>query len=153
MTQLQDKISQDWKEAMKARDSKKDVLGSIKAEFKSRAISNRAEGSSTTELDDSSAMEVLKKMAKQRRESLESFKAGNRMDLADKEAFELSVIESYLPKQLDDAALEALVEKQIAELGAISPADMGKVMKAVLAKAAGQADGNRVSALVKKCLS
>lgn len=153
MTQLQDRIAQDWKEAMKARDSKKDVLGSIKAEFKSRAISNRAEGSSTTELDDAGAMEVLKKMAKQRRESFESFKAGNRMDLADKEAFELSVIESYLPKQLDDVALEALVKKQIAELGASSPAEMGKVMKAVLAQAAGQADGNRVSALVKKCLS
>ncbi len=152
MTQLQEKIGQDWKEAMKSRDAKKDVLGLIKAELKSRAISTRTDGASGTDLDDAGALEVLKKMAKQRRESVESFKAGNRMDLADKEAFELSVIESYLPKQLDDNALEALVKAQIAELGAAGPQDMGKVMKAVLAKAAGQADGNRVSSFVKKCL-
>ena len=153
MTQLQEQISQDWKEAMKARDPKKDVLASIRAELKSKAISNRGDGSSGTDLDNAAAMEVLKKMAKQRRESVESFKAGNRMDLADKEASELSVIESYLPKQLDDAALEALVKAQIAELGAAGPADMGRVMKAVIAGAAGQADGNRVSACVKKCLT
>lgn len=153
MTQLQEKIGQDWKEAMKSRDPKKDILGSIKAEFKGKAIANRGEGVSGTDLDDAGAMEVLKRMAKQRRESVESFKAGNRMDLADKESFELSVIESYLPKQLDDAALENLVKAQIAELGATGPADMGKVMKAVIAKAAGQADGTRVSACVKKCLA
>ena len=153
MTQLQTQISEDWKEAMKARDPKKDVLGSIRAEFKSRAIAHRADGTSGTELDNTAALEVLKKMAKQCRESLESFKAGNRPDLADKEAYELSIIESYLPKQLDDTALEALVRSQIAELGVSSPADMGKVMKAVIAKAAGQADGGRVSACVKKCLA
>src|SRR3989338_10373156 len=153
MTQLQTKISKDWKEDMKARDPKKDVLGSIKAELKSKAISSRGDGVSGTDLDNAAAMEVLKKMAKQRRESVESFKAGNRMDLADKEAFELSVIESYLPKQLDDAALEALVRFQIAELGATGLADMGKVMKAVIVKSAGQADGGRISACVKKCLA
>lgn len=153
MTQLQEQISTDWKEAMKARDPKKDVLSSMKAELKSKAIANRGDGVSGTDLDNNAAMEVLKKMAKQRRESVESFKAGNRMDLADKEAFELSVIESYLPKQLDDAALEALVKAQIVELNAAGPADMGRVMKAVIAKAAGQADGNRVSACVKKCLT
>ncbi|MEI6805633.1 MAG: GatB/YqeY domain-containing protein [Myxococcaceae bacterium] len=153
MTQLQERISQDWKEAMKARDPKKDVLASIKAELKSRAISNRPEGSQTTELDDAATMDALKKMAKQRRESVESFKAGNRPDLVEKEAFELSIIESYLPQQLDDAALEDLVRAQIAELGAVGPQDMGRVMKAVIAKAAGMADGNRVSALVKKCLA
>lgn len=153
MTHLQEQISQDWMKAMKARDPKKDVLASIKAELKSRAIAHRPEGSSGTELDDSGVLEVLKKMAKQRRESVESFKAGNRPDLVEKEAFELSVIESYLPAQLDDTALEVLVKAQMAELGATGPQDMGRLMKAVLAKAAGQVDGNRVSACVKRCLA
>lgn len=153
MTKLQEQIGGDWKEAMKARDPKKDVLSLIKSEFKSHAISNRTDGPSGTEIDDAGAIEVLRKMAKQRRESLESFKAGNRLDLADKEAFELSVIESYLPKQLEDAALEALVKAQVIELGAKGPQDMGRVIKAVLVKSAGQADGNRVSAFVKKCLA
>ncbi|MEI6790099.1 MAG: GatB/YqeY domain-containing protein [Myxococcaceae bacterium] len=153
MTQLQEQINQDWMTAMKARDPKKDVLASIRAELKSRAIANRAEGVSGTELDNTAAMEVLKKMAKQRRESIESFTTGNRPDLAEKETYELSIIEFYLPKQLDDTALEALVRAQIAELGATGPQDMGRLMKAVIAKAAGQADGNRVSAYVKKCLA
>lgn len=153
MNQLQEKIGQDWKDAMKARDPKKDVLALMKTEIKNKAISARTDGPGGTDLDDALALEVLKKMAKQRRESVESFKAGNRLDLAEKEAFELSVIESYLPAQLDDAALEALVRSQIAELGATGPSDMGKIMKAVLAIAAGGADGNRVSAWVKKCLS
>ncbi|MBH1989120.1 MAG: GatB/YqeY domain-containing protein [Myxococcaceae bacterium] len=153
MISLHDRVSLDWKDAMKARDPKKDVLALVRTELKNRAISARTHGSSEgTDLDDLQALDVLKKMAKQRRESVESFKAGGRMDLAEKEAFELSVIESYLPAQLDERALERLVREHIELLGASGAQDMGKVMKAVLASAAGQADGNRVSACVKRCL-
>ncbi len=153
MTTLQERIGNDWKEAMKARDPKKDILALMKTEIKNKAINTRSEGGGTTDLGDSAAMDVLVKMAKQRKESIESFKAGGRQDLADKEAFELATIEAYLPKALGDDELEALVRSEAAEIGAEGMKDMGRLMKAVLAKAAGAADGNRVQVYVKKVLA
>ncbi|MES2503846.1 MAG: GatB/YqeY domain-containing protein [Myxococcota bacterium] len=152
MTSLQERIGNDWKEAMKARDPKKDVLSLMKTEIKNKAISSRTDGAAGTELGDAAALDVLMKMAKQRRESIESFKAGARQDLADKEALELATIELYLPSALTDSELEALVQDVAKEIGAEGPKDMGKLMKAVMTKAAGGADGNRVQVMVRKCL-
>ncbi len=148
MTTLQEKITQDWKDAMKARDPKKDVLALIRTDFKNKAINERAEGGGQTEINDSDAVVVLQKMAKQRREAMESYTSGGRQDLFDKEAFELSIIESYLPGQLSDAELEACVVTAIAETGATSAKDLGKVMGAVLKVAKGRADGKKIQNMV-----
>ena len=149
---VQDDVTQAWKVAMKARDPKKDVLALIRTELKNHAINNRAAGSDTTEVDDDIAMKVLGKMGKQRRESISEFEKGDRQDLADKEKTELEVIETFLPAQLSADAVEAIVKEVIAQTGATSMADMGKVMGPSMAKCAGQADGKVVQAAVKKLL-
>lgn len=99
-------------------------------------------------LDDPDILQIIQKQAKQRRESIEQFKKGNRQDLADKEAAELVILESYMPKQLGSEELTALVKEAIAATGAISRADIGKVMKFVMEKARGRADGKAINAVV-----
>src|SRR3972149_11848764 len=109
-----------WKEAMKNRDPKKDVLPSIRTEGKNKVINTRTDGPTAGgggEIDagDDVVLDVLKKMAKQRKESIAEYGKGGRQDLVDKEGFELSVIEGFLPKGLDAAALTALVKEAGAE--------------------------------------
>ncbi|MCC7073135.1 MAG: GatB/YqeY domain-containing protein [Deltaproteobacteria bacterium] len=146
-----------WKEAMKNRDPKKDVLSSIRTEVKNKVINTRTDGPTAGgggEIDaaDDLVQDVLRKMAKQRKESVEEYQKGGRQDLVDKESFELSVIESFLPKALDAATLTALVKEAVSESGAAGPKDMGKAMKAAMAKVAGRADGKDVQAAVKAAL-
>ncbi len=150
---IQQKISDDWKEAMKARDPKKDVLSLMRTELKNKAINERTGGDSSTEVSDPIALDVLMKMAKQRRESIDSYKTANRADLVDKETFELSVIESYLPKQMTDEEIRQAVKDAIISVQATSAKDMGKVMGAVLPKLKGRADGGKVQAIVRECLT
>ena len=149
---IQDQIVNDWKEAMKARDAKKDVLSLMRTELKNKAINGRSAGDSTTVVDDVLALDVLMKMAKQRREAIEQFQAGARQDLAQKEAFELTIIESYLPKQLDDGEIENIVKKIIVDTSAQGPKDMGKVMSAAMSECKGRASGQAVQAKVKMLL-
>ncbi len=146
-----------WKEAMKNRDPKKDVLSAIRTEVKNKVINTRTDGPTAGgggEIDapDDVVQDVLKKMAKQRKESIEEYTKGGRQDLVDKEGFELSVIEGFLPKALDASTLAALVKEAVAESGAAGPKDMGKAMKAAMAKVAGRADGKDVQAAVKAAL-
>jgi hypothetical protein len=146
-----------WKEAMKSRDPKKDVLSSIRTEVKNKVINTRSDGPTGGgggEIDapDDVVLDVLKKMAKQRKESIEEYKKGGRSDLEQKETFELGVIESFLPKAMGADELSALVKEAIAEVGAAGPKDMGKAMKAAMAKVAGRADGKDVQAAVKAAL-
>lgn len=152
MTTLQERISNDWKEAMKARDPKKDTLNLIRNELKNKAINARTDATVGTNVSDDIAMDVLMKMAKQRKESSEQFVAAGRQDLAQKEKEELGVIESYLPKQISDADLEAMVKAVIAESGAQGMKEMGKVMGLMMVRAKGQADGGKIQNLVKKHL-
>jgi hypothetical protein len=105
------------------------------------------------ELTDEQAMKVLASQAKQRKDSITAYEAAGRQDLVDNEAAELPCIEAYLPEQMGDDELEKLVQEAIDQVGATSPADMGKVMGAAMGKVQGQADGGRVSAMVKKLLS
>lgn len=105
------------------------------------------------ELKDSDVAEVLRRQAKQRRDSIESFEKGNRPDLVEIERAELTIIESYLPKQLSPEELAALVKAAIAETGATTKAQTGQVMKAAMAKAAGRADGKEVSRIVASLLA
>ncbi len=146
-----------WKQAMKSRDPKKDVLSAIRTEVKNKVINTRSDGPTAGgggEIDagDDLVHDVLRKMAKQRKESVEEYHKASRQDLVDKETFELSVIESYLPKKLDAAALGALVTAALAEAGATEMKHMAAAMKAAMAKVAGRADGKDVQAAVKAAL-
>jgi uncharacterized protein YqeY len=147
---LNDDINAAWKEAMKARDPRKDALASIRTEVKNKVISTRADGEAPP--SDELVLEVLAKMAKQRKESIDEYTKAGRDDLLEKEQLELSVIEAYLPKQLDEATVDGLVREAIAETGSTSAKDMGKAMKAAMAKVAGRADGKLVQARVKALL-
>jgi uncharacterized protein len=149
---LLDDIATAWKEALKARDKKKDVLSAIRTEVKNKVINTRTEGGGEITAPDDVVIDVLGKMAKQRREAIDEFTKGGRQDLVEKEAYELSVIESYLPKQMDPAALADVVKATIAEIGATTPKDMGRAMKAVMEKVKGKADGKDVQAAVKVAL-
>lgn len=144
---LIDRIREDVKTAMKARDSARlDVLRFLLSEVKNVGINEKRE------LDDGVVIGVLQKLAKQRREGADQFRAAGRADLADQEMAQLGILEEYLPKQLSDADLEAIVRDSVAATGATSKKDMGKVMKAALEKAGGGADGKRVQAMVMKLL-
>jgi len=144
---LIDQIREDLKTSMKARDSARtDVLRFLLSEVKNVGINEKKE------LDDGVVTQVIQKLSKQRRDGMDQFKAAGRQDLVDKEAAELAILEGYLPKQLSDADVEAAVRAVVAELGATSKKDMGKVMKAALEKLKGGADGKRVQAAAARVL-
>lgn len=149
---LQTQVDAAWKEAMKARDPSKDALSSIRTELKNKAIETRSAGDSATTLDDKLALDVLTKMAKQRRESIAEYEKGGRDDLVAKEQAELDVITRFLPAALTSEELGAIVDDVIAETGATSMKDMGKVMGPIMARTAGRADGKAVQAKVREKL-
>jgi len=137
-------IQEDVKTAMKARDKDRlKVLRLISAAIKQVEIDER------TELDDPAVLTILNRMVKQRRDSITQFEGGNRQDLADIEAAEIGIIETYLPEPLSNDDLEMLIDEAIARTGAESIRDMGKVMGHVKTMAAGRADMGIVSAKVK----
>ncbi len=105
------------------------------------------------DLDDTEAVAALQREAKQRRDSIEQYRAGGRQDLVDSEQAELDIIASYLPAELSDAELADLVRAAIAEAGATGPADLGKVMGPLMKRVAGRAEGGRVNALVREMLA
>ena len=147
---LFDTISADIKSAMLARDKVRlEALRGIKKEFIEAKTARGANG----ELSDEAALKILVKMVKQRRESAAIYTEQQRPDLAENELAEASVIEQYLPKALSDEELSAELSSIIAEVGASSPADMGKVMKVATARLAGRADGKAISAKVRQLLA
>ncbi len=141
---LKDQMTAAMKEAMKAKDAL--TLGAIRMMI--TAVKNR-EIEQRSELDDAGVTAILSTLMKQRRESAEAFREGDRIELAEKEEAELAVIQRFLPEPLDDAELDAIIEKAVAETGAASMRDMGKVMKIVSAETVGRADGRIVSERVK----
>jgi uncharacterized protein len=141
---LKDSITEDMKSAMKAGD--KDRLKVVRLIL---AAIKQVEVDSRKELDDTAVLGVLDKMVKQRRDSVEQFSRGHREDLADIERAEIEVLESYLPAKMGDAELDALIDEVIAATGAESIRDMGKVMGAIKARAAGRADMGAVGSRVK----
>jgi len=146
---LQERIDADLKDAMRAKEAGKlAVLRMLKSALKYAAI-EKPDGV----LDDASATQVIRKQVKQRQDSIESFEKGGRPELAAKEKEELELLNAYLPKGLSADELAALVRDAIAEVGATSKAQMGAVMKAVQAKAAGRADGKTLSQEVSRQLS
>lgn len=145
---LNERISEDMKGAMKTQNVS--LLSTLRM---LRSAIQNGQIALGHELSDTEVMTILEKQAKQRRDSIEQYKAGNREDLANIESAELSVIETYLPQKLDHDALSKLVDAAIQETGATTLADMGKVIKIVMEKAAGAADGKQVSDIVREMLS
>ena len=147
---LFDKVSEDIKEAMKARDKVRlETLRNIKKVF---LEAKTAPGANDT-LEDADAFKILQKLAKQGRESARTYTDNGRQDLADAELAQAAVIEEYLPKQLGEDEIEAEVRKVIADTGAQSMKDMGRVMGIVSKQLAGRADGRAISAVVKRLLA
>ncbi|HQV62347.1 MAG TPA: GatB/YqeY domain-containing protein [Chitinophagaceae bacterium] len=147
---LEQKIMADLKAAMLAKDEA--ALRSLRAIKAAILLAKTAEGAGG-ELKEEEETKLLQKMVKQRKDSLEIFQQQNRPELARKEEEEIAVIEKFLPKQLSAEEIKAALTKIIAETGASSPADMGKVMGAATKQLAGKADGKTISALVKELLA
>ena len=141
---LRERLNEDIKTAMKAREADKlAALRLMLAAVKQREVDERIS------LDDAAVVAVVEKMIKQRKDSIAQFEKAARQDLADKEKYEISVIEGYLPQQLSQAEVEAVIADAIASTGAKSSADMGKVMGVVKPRLAGKADMGKVSGIVK----
>lgn len=140
-----ERINQDLSAAMKAKEAERlSTLRMVKTALKNREIEKMAP------LDDAESIKVLQSLVKQRRDSAEQYRQAGREELAAKEEAEIKVIEEYLPAALDEATLERIVNETLAEIGATSARDMGRAMKAVMARLAGQAvDGKAVNQLVK----
>lgn len=147
---LFDKVSEDIKKAMLARDKVRlEALRGAKKEFLEAKTAKGANG----ELSDDNATKIIVKMVKQRKESANIYKENNRPELAENELAEASVLEEYLPKQLSTEELEAELKAIIAETGAAGPRDMGKVMGIATKRLAGRAEGRLISATVKNLLN
>jgi len=145
---LQDRISRELKEAMLAKDAEKlSTLRLLKSALGYLQIEKK-----TDQLSDAEITSVVQKESKKRRDSIEQYRSGGRPELADKEARELAVLETFLPAPLSPDELEKLVRAAIQELGATTKKEMGPVVKAVQAKAAGRADGKAISSVVGKLL-
>jgi uncharacterized protein len=145
---LKERITDDMKAAMRAKDSER--LGTIRlltAAMKQKEVDERVE------LDDAMVVAIVDKLIKQRKDSIEAFTKADRMDLADKESAELTVLQAYLPARLSAEEVAAEVKAIVAELGAAGPGDMGKVMGVVKTRLAGKADMGQVSAAVKAALN
>lgn len=145
---LKDKLADDLKDAMRARDeNRKTALRLLITAIKNQEVA------SIKQLDDTEVIGVIAKQAKQRRESIEEFTKANRQDLVDKEKAELEILQAYLPPEMsrDDVVAEA--RKVVAEVAAASPSDKGKVMAALMPRLAGRADGRVVNEVVSELLS
>lgn len=146
---LEEKILNDYKEAMKSKDAlKSSVLSFLRADMINAAIAKKK-----NKLDDSEAIAVVKKQIKQRQDSIEQFTKGNRPEMAEKESKELAILKAYLPPEMPEEEIKKIIAEAIAATGAQGMKDMGKVMKEVNAKIAGQADGKLVSELVRGALT
>lgn len=147
-----DRLSDDLKAAMRSKDQVRvRTIRSIRAALTEKEIERRTGGKG--EVSEEDALSVLQKQAKQRRDSIEQFEAAGREDLAAREREELAVIDEYLPKQMSDDELRAILHEVITATGAASPRDIGKVMGAAIERTRGLADGKRVNELARELLS
>lgn len=146
---LEEKILNDYKEALKTRDTlKSSLLSCLRAEFLNAQVAKKK-----TSLEDTDIIVIVKKQIKQHQDSIEQFKSGNRDDLADKEIKELEILKIYLPPQISDTELKVIIEEIVKSTGAQGLKDMGKVMKEAAARIGQSADSKLISDLVKAKLS
>ncbi len=150
MMPLVQDITHDLTQAMKAREEPRlSTLRMLKAELQ-KLQADKGKG---VEITDDDVHSVIKRLIKQRKDAAEQYKAGGANDRAESELAEIQILEPYLPKQLDDSELDKIIAESASEIGASSPKDMGKLMKAVMKKAAGLADGSRVKDKVNAFLN
>jgi uncharacterized protein YqeY len=148
MSTLKDRVTEDMKTAMRAKDSERlSTIRMLLAACKQREVDERIV------LDDAAVIGLVDKLIKQRKDSITAFQQGGRADLADKEAAEVKVLEAYLPQRLSTEEVAAAIAAIVAEMGASGPGDMGKVMGVARAKLAGKAEMGLVSAAVKQALA
>jgi uncharacterized protein YqeY len=147
MTTLKERITEDMKAAMRASEKERlSTIRMLQAAIKQREVDERVT------MDDAQVLGIIEKMIKQRKESIVQFEQGGRPDLADKEKSEIAQLQGYLPAQLSESEVDAIIQQAIATTGATSVKDMGKVMGIVKGKAAGRADMGAVSARIKAAL-
>ena len=150
---LREQLTDDLKEAMRSKDdTRKRTVRSIIAAMKKAETELDSRGARVV-LDDPGILGIISKQAKQRKESIEAFQAGGRQDLVDREQAELAILESYLPQQLTQAEIKEEARQVIAETGASSPRDIGTVMRPLMARLKGRADGRLVNQVVRELLS
>lgn len=146
---LEEKILNDYKDAMKSKDSlKSTVLSCLRAQLLNKAVEKKQNS-----LDDAAVVDVVRKQIKQRQDSIEQFNKGNRPDLSEKEQKEMGILKTYLPQELSADEIKKIIDEARQATGAAGIKDMGKVMKEVNAKVAGRADGKTISDLVRSALS
>lgn len=146
---LKDQLTADMKQAMKDKEAGKlrlNVIRMVRANIKNTEINNKIE------LDDQGVLQILMKEVKMRMDSVEEFAKAGREDLVSQNKEEIAILQAYLPAALTDEELKAMVAEVIAEVGATSPKEIGKVMPKVIAKANGRADGKRINAMVRELL-
>lgn len=147
---LKQQIQNDLKESMLAKNTEKtSVIRLLLSALNYHEIQKGGAGYTATDED---VMSVIQKEAKQRRDSIDQFKTAGRQELVDKETRELEILKTYLPEQMNEEEIKKLVKDAIAQTGATTPADMGKVMGSLVPKIKGKADGGLVSRIVKECL-
>ncbi|MEN2998670.1 MAG: GatB/YqeY domain-containing protein [Brevinematia bacterium] len=146
-----DRINEDYKNAVRERDeNKRQTLNLLKSAIKYREIELRSSGK---EISEDEIVSVIQKEIKKRKEAIELYEKGGRDDLVQKEKIELEILEAYLPKQLSEEEIREIVTSAIASIGAKSPSDVGRVMKEVMPKVKGRADGAVVKRIVEEALS
>ena len=144
---MKTRLADDMKQAMRDRDVlRRDVIRYLRSEVRNQEIREQKE------LDDAGVVQVLSRQAQQRRDSIEVYRDADRQDLVEKEESELSVILSYLPQQMTSEEITDLVQQVVAKVGASGPADMGKVMGAIMPQVRGKAEGREVNAIVQQTL-
>lgn len=149
---LKDRIAEDIKTAMRAKDKiRLETVRSIKNAILEKEVSVRPSGQ--TELTEAQEMDVLVQLSKQRRDSIAQYQQAGRTDLVDQESQELAILEEYLPKQLSDTEIGQVIDEIVAQVGATSAKDMGKVMGPAMQQLKGKADGKKVQELVKAKLN
>ncbi len=152
MLNLQQQLNEEWKTAMRNKDAlRRDTLSGLRAAIKRAEIDART-GDGDVIFDDVQSQGVIEREAKKRRDSIEEYTKANRDDLAAKERDELAILAEFLPQQLSDDELEALVKVALEESGAQTPKDMGVLMKTLMPRVQGRADGKRVNEVVKRLL-
>lgn len=147
---LKEKLTADMKEAMKAREEGRQRLSVIRL---IRSAVRQQEIDGKKELDDDAVLAVISKEVKQRRDSIEEFQRGGRQDLVEQNEAEVAILMAYLPQQMSEDEIRTLVQETIAAVGASSPKEMGSVMKALMPKVKGRADGKLVNDMVRELLS
>lgn len=148
MATLKEKLQEDLKESMKSKDNfKRDVIRFLMSALKQIEVDERKV------LSDEDIIKIIQKSLKQREDAISAFKEASRDDLVEKESAEAAILKSYLPEQLDDEALKAIIQKHIQSLGVTSIKEMGKIMGVVLTECAGVADGKRINAIAKELLA